>query len=408
MRSDRRRSADEPGVAVGRFAALEGYRGLAALLIVVYHVYQFMRSGPQSRYPLDGTPWHTALIGLDSFVGLFFVLSAFLLALPYARAGLAGARPGSGRAFLYRRAVRIVPLYLVAILIVWSARNRALPGDWRDLLEHLTFTQVFDDKRIFYTIGPAWSLAVEVHFYLLMVLLGAGAYRLCRRIGTPGRRFVALLAAAAGLGVASMLWKIVAWYLMGLGEQHWWVWFSLPAKLDLFAVGLVLAVVVAARGRDKPVARPVRVALAAAGALVVVLAFALRNPQPVPHVYFHTVTAVGFGLLLAASVLTPPGSAGRILASPVPALFGLISYSLYLWHEPVLLFLAGHHLFPVPGSPHAFVGGVLVLVPVATIVAWLSYWVIEYPTGMLRRSRGHEGELREYYAGWRSGHEDRS
>jgi peptidoglycan/LPS O-acetylase OafA/YrhL len=150
------------------------------------------------------------------------------------------------------------------------------------------------------------------------------------------------------------------------------------------------------------------VALAAAGTLVVVLAFALRNPQPVPHVYFHTVTAVGFGLLLAASVLTPPGTAGRILASPVPALVGLISYSLYLWHEPVLLFLAGHHLFPVPGSPHAFVGGVLVLVPVATIIAWLSYWVIEYPTGMLRRSRGHEGELREYYDGWRSGREDTS
>src|SRR5665811_1079712 len=77
----------------------------------------------------------------DSTVGLFFVLSAFLLTLPYARAGLTGNQPVAARAFLFRRSVRIVPLYLVAVLVVWASRNPALPGDWRDLVEHLTFTQ---------------------------------------------------------------------------------------------------------------------------------------------------------------------------------------------------------------------------------------------------------------------------
>jgi peptidoglycan/LPS O-acetylase OafA/YrhL len=392
----RRHPADEPERSVGRYASLEGYRGLAALLIVVYHVYQFMRAGPDARYPLEGTPWHTALAGLDSFVGLFFVLSAFLLGLPYARAALSGAELGPPGAFLYRRAVRIVPLYLVAILIVWSARNRSFPGDWLDLLEHLTFTQVFDDKRIFYTIGPAWSLAVEVHFYVLLVFLGIGAYRMCRRIGSARGRLAGLLGAAVGLGVVSMLWKIVAWYLLGVDEHRWSVWFSLPAKLDLFAVGLILAVVVAWRGRRSTLAWPARAGLAGAGLAILVLAFVLRAPDPDPHLYFHSATGVGFGLLLAASVLAPPGRFS-ILASPVPALLGLISYSLYLWHEPVMLFLAAHHRFPEPGTPWAFPLGVLVLVPIAGLVAWLSYWIIEYPTSMLRRSRGHAGEVREYY-----------
>jgi peptidoglycan/LPS O-acetylase OafA/YrhL len=115
-------------------------------------------------------------------------------------------------------------------------------------------------------------------------------------------------------------------------------------------------------------------------------------------VYFHTVTAVGFGLVVASSVLAPAGSR-RILASPVLALLGLISYSLYLWHEPVMLFLAHHGAFPEPGSAAAFPLGLLVLVPAATLVAWLSYWIVEYPTGTLRRARDPDGTPREYYDG---------
>ena len=48
----------------------------------------------------------------------------------------------------------------------------------------MTFTSTFDNERFFYTIGPAWSLAVEVQFYLLLALLGVGAQRLARRIGS--------------------------------------------------------------------------------------------------------------------------------------------------------------------------------------------------------------------------------
>jgi peptidoglycan/LPS O-acetylase OafA/YrhL len=397
-RRQHRPPVDDPERTVGRYAALEGYRGLAALLIVIYHVYQFVRAGPDSRYPYEGTVWHTVLVGLDAFVGLFFVLSAFLLGLQYARAALSASPPLSARMFLYRRAVRIVPLYLVAILIVWSARNDTFPGDWRDLLEHLTFTQVFDNKRIFYTIGPAWSLAVEVHFYLLLALLGSAACLLCRRLSDRRRRLWVLAGGVVALFAASVLWKVVAWYVIGVDDENWWVWFSLPAKLDLFAIGLGLAVVVAARENAVIKSRAVRAALLWAGLAVVAVAFATQSTGPDPNIYFHTGTGLGFGLMLASSVLAPAG-ANWFLGARIPTLLGLISYSLYLWHEPVLLSLAGNGWFPEPGSPGGFPLGVLILVPVSCAVAWLSYWVIEYPTGHLRRLRDSSGARREYYDG---------
>jgi peptidoglycan/LPS O-acetylase OafA/YrhL len=280
-----------------------------------------------------------------------------------------------------------VPLYLVAILLVWSARNRTFPGDWLDLLEHLTFTQVFDNHRIFYTIGPAWSLAVEVHFYLLLALFGPAMCVLCSRIRSVAGRLATLLGAVAVLGTAGVAWKAVAWYGLHAGEKNWWVWFGLPAKLDVFAVGLVLAIVVAARGEHASATRATRIALASVGLLLLVAAFATRDAAAAPHLYFHSSTALGFGLVLAASVLAGPAGTGRVLGSPVLLRLGLISYSLYLWHEPVMLYLAGHHLFPTPGTWYGFPVGVVVLSLCASVVAWCSYWVIEYPTGMLRRGR---------------------
>lgn len=188
----------------GRFAGLEGYRGLAAFSIVVYHVFQYADAGDPQRFADHRSPGYLLLHGLDGFVALFFVLSAFLLTLPYARSALTGEASPSARAFVVRRAARIVPLYLAAILIVWTPRNPVLPGDLVDLGEHLTFTQVFDAKRIFFTIGPAWSLAVEVQFYLLLALAGAGVVRVCRRIDSR-YRFGFLVA------VTSMVSECSAW-----------------------------------------------------------------------------------------------------------------------------------------------------------------------------------------------------
>src|SRR5439155_24073279 len=88
---------------------LEAYRGIAALLIVVYHAYQHSRLA--SAYVYDGTPLHVLLRNLEAGVAWFFVLSGFLIVLPFARAAANRQSAVSVRGFLVRRAIRIVPLY---------------------------------------------------------------------------------------------------------------------------------------------------------------------------------------------------------------------------------------------------------------------------------------------------------
>jgi len=393
----RRTAADAPAAAVGaRYAGLEGYRGVAALAIVVFHVYQHSRTGPAARYPYAGTLVDSLLRQFDGFVDLFFVLSAFLLALPYLRSALAGDGAPSGRAFVARRAARIVPLYLVAVTVVWAFRNPHLPGDWTDLLEHLTFTQVFDSKRIFYTIGPAWSLAVEVQFYLLLALLGQLACAVCRRLPPRGRIWV-LAGGLLAVALASISWRVLAWYVLHRPEEDWPLWFGLPAKLDVFVVGMALALVVAAGGARL---RGGATALLRIGSVVVVVIGFLTRPQGAGQdVWFHLIVSAGFGLLLASSVLGPADRLVRVLGGRIPALLGLVSYSVYLWHEPLLLLLAHFGAIPSPTSGLAFPVGVAVLVPVAVVVGWLSYWAIEYPASSLRVLVMRDGSPRDYHAG---------
>jgi peptidoglycan/LPS O-acetylase OafA/YrhL len=367
-----------------RFPELQGQRGLAALLIVLFHVYQYDRSGPDGRYPLEDSPLHPLLVGLDGTVDWFFVLSAFLLTLPYARALRDGRPLTTARDFLGRRAVRIVPLYLVAVLIVWVTRNPRLPGDWRDLLEHLTFTQVYDEQRIFFTIGPAWSLAVEVQFYVLIALFGALLSRTAARAATPARRLAPLAAGTAVLLLVSGAW----WLVLGVAQDRpavqYVLWFGLPAKLGVFAVGMAAALVVALVPRA--LGRAATWSLRGAGVATFLLtAHALVERESGARDWlFHLLCGLAFALVVVAGALgRPRGSWHRLSARGVLPWVGLVSYSLYLWHEPLLLHLAGNGLLPAP-SPSAFLPSAAIVVPLALLTAWISYWLVEHPSSHLR------------------------
>ena len=83
--------------AEGRFEELDGYRGIAVMGIVVFHVFQFCNV---DHYLYLGTPAYTVLNSLDAMVPFFFVLTAFLLFEPMARAAIEDTPPISGRGFL--------------------------------------------------------------------------------------------------------------------------------------------------------------------------------------------------------------------------------------------------------------------------------------------------------------------
>ena len=141
-RADPGRRPPEGAPQRGRARELEGYRGLVGLTIVVFHVLQYAVQGGAHLPPL------LAALARFETVDVLFLMSAYLLTLSYARAAIHQTEARSARQFLFRRAVRILPLYWVGVTTVWAIRNPALPGDWVDLVEHLLFLQVFYGPRV--------------------------------------------------------------------------------------------------------------------------------------------------------------------------------------------------------------------------------------------------------------------
>jgi len=378
-----------------RSRELEGYRGIAAISIIVFHVcqYAFQSGGPDR-------PGGRFLTQLSQFeiVDILFVLSAYLLTLPYARAALDGGSALPAKAFLFRRAVRILPLYWVGILVVWSMRNATLPGDWRDLLEHLTFTQVFDQKRIFYTLGPTWSMSLEIMFYLLLAIAGPLAVRYCGRLVSRRSRVTLLLTGCAVLYLIPVVWNSTAYLVLHVSYNHWPVYFGPQSRFAAFAAGMALAVLVAARRSEpiRPHSRTAPVLVRIAGLAVVAGATWYDRPNSWGQVAFHDIAAVGWFLLLASTLLGPRGQRwARALSWRPFTLAGLISYSAYMWHEPIMQTLYQHGVTSrsVEGLPVA----IPVVLAISLLVGVISYRIIERPSSKLRALRNSDGSKRDYY-----------
>jgi Acyltransferase family len=169
---------DRPvGPRLGRLTGVEGLRAVAASSIVVFHVWKY--SSPSGREVDLGYLSRFALPHLPTGVTLFFTLSGYLLYRPIAASLLATGQVPGVRSYLRNRALRILPAYWVvltavavilpAALLRLSSSELAL-GRLADqpgiLLSNALFLQNYIPASLETGIGPAWSLAVEVVFYL--------------------------------------------------------------------------------------------------------------------------------------------------------------------------------------------------------------------------------------------------
>jgi len=381
----------------GRARELEGYRGLVGLTIVVFHVLQYAVQGGAHLPPV------LAALARFETVDVLFLLSAYLLTLSYARAAIQQTEVRPARQFLFRRAVRILPLYWVGVTTVWAIRNPALPGDWVDLVEHLLFLQVFDRQRIFFTVGPTWSMSLEVMFYLLLVLLAPLAVRACSRIASPARRAALLLGGTAVLAAIPWVWNSVAFLVAHVPFDNWPVYFGPQARFGAFAAGMALAVVVAVRDGRPMFSGIWPSVLRLAGLCVVSVGAVLARPGTWGQVVFHDFAAVGWLLLLASTVLGAPGQVwSRLLSWRLLTWLGLISYSTYMWHEPTMLLL--EHLGLIGRSTQALPLSIALVLVVAVAAGWVSYQLVERPTSKLRLLRDRDGRARDYYPELQSRH----
>ncbi|HEY2635805.1 MAG TPA: acyltransferase [Solirubrobacteraceae bacterium] len=372
--------APEPVVAPPpgnpRFPLMDALRAIAALSVLVGHVAGLTGIVRES--------WWSPLFGVaNEGVTVFFVLSGFLLYRPLVNARLGGAPRPAWRDYARRRLLRILPAYWLALTVL--AIYPGLPGVFsHDWWAYYLLLQVYPHDLALGGIVVAWSLAIEVSFYLLLPFLAAALGRLGRGrdVGTGVRRELAVLAA---LSVASLALR---WLDPPFPS-------SLPVYFFWFAVGMGLALVSAAlprlgaapRGAASWVERHPAACWAVALALYVALAYALGDP-PAHGGYTDAQEVLlfrGLGGIMALFLVLPAvfgAAAGgwprRVLAWPVLAWFGLISYGIYLWHLDLLGVIAGH----VTVFGDTGLGGFVVLAGLtatAAAVAAASYYVVERP-----------------------------
>jgi peptidoglycan/LPS O-acetylase OafA/YrhL len=367
-----------------RLVGIEGLRAVAATSIVALHVW--IEGSPDGQHQL-GPLAGSVGVNLGAGLTLFFALSGFLLYRPFVVAIAGGGRRPSTSRFLRRRALRILPAYwivlLVSALLLASTRTTwesfgALTDPQR-LLQSLLLLQNYTPHSIHTGIGPAWSLAVEAVFYLLLPALAHLGARAARGHDRRGRLRAMLVPPALLLviGIAGKAWD-VATDPSFTGPQHAPTWHEVLARsficnADLFAFGMCAAVGVVAVGQAD--ARRLRRAALIGAGMVAATTFVLHARDVIDDRPFNTLSALASGLLVLAVAL--PGRRIRVLEARPLVFLGVVSYSVFLWHEPVTVWLTEHGV--ARGGPWGVPLNMVVVYAVTVLLATITYRLVEAP-----------------------------
>lgn len=358
---------------------LDGVRAVAAFAVIATH------AGYASGDSLRSGPLAAVVSRLTFGVTLFFLLSGFLLYGPFVRAIAANLpRPATGR-FYWRRTLRILPAYWLALALTLSLLSTRVTsrGDW---LSYLSLTQTYTGRYLDPALNQTWTLVVEVSFYAALPLLAAAARLLARRLSWVSAQLYLM----AALAVVALGWDMTVRARWGSGTvaQLW-----LPAYLDWFALGMLLAVAATApaghRWRDTLYQwSRVPGTCWLAGVLLFWLATtSLAGPRDLTPdtgwewIFQHYLYGGAAFFFLLPLMLGADGWHARVLGSGPLAWLGRVSYGIYLWHLGLLLALQRWLGWPTFGGH----GVVLFLATsiIATAVATGSWLLVEQP--LLRR-----------------------
>jgi peptidoglycan/LPS O-acetylase OafA/YrhL len=364
-----------PGGAA-HIPGLDGLRGLACLMVFGVHFGQITHlSGNWGPFGLG-----RLLANGNTGVALFFVLSGFLLSLPYwqARArGLPAPRPGR---FLARRAARILPAYFVCLgALVVANRHWQETDGGLDILLHVLMVFNFREASTLSINPPFWTLAVEMQFYLLVPLLF-----LAVRPAGRWQSFCALLLLAVAAYLAH--WHRVG----GVAAPPAHHTYSLLAHMPHFILGMLTACLCLRRldaAPRKPAASAVQadmLLLLVLALLVLILSTPLDDALQLPAARYN-LPFVPL-LLCGLVVLVATGRLGRLIFDhPLLSGIGVVSYGVYIFHLPVQ-HVAARLMGRLALRPdeHWLLFGAVSLAVTLT-VATASYLLVERPVRRLVR-----------------------
>jgi peptidoglycan/LPS O-acetylase OafA/YrhL len=369
-----------------RLVGVDGLRACAALSVLAYHV----------CYASDltqGGLLAPLLAPLKVGVTVFFVLSGFLLYLPYSRALRAGDRLPSLLSFAKRRVARIFPAYWLVLSVIAAAS--LAPGVWTaDWWRFFGLFQSYSSHTIAGGLGIAWSLSAEVAFYAVLPVVAVALACVAKRSHrlSPVQLQLGFLGAAVLAGWAVR--GIVAGSLIQTVPNSEMIPVTtLPLLFDWFAIGMALAVVVSewesgARRSSKLLAMSKRPLICVLLALECYSLVVLQHPGDVFLCQYGLVAHLALGATAGLIVLPVVGRAAvnlpaesSIARRTFLARLGTVSYGIFLWQIPVLELIHGP-VGDVPSHPQS-AGAVLLLLGAVTLgsvaLGAASWYLLEQP-----------------------------
>jgi peptidoglycan/LPS O-acetylase OafA/YrhL len=385
-------SADpvEPRPELGHEPALDGLRGVAVAVVVLFHLGR-----------LDG-----GFMGVD----LFFLLSGFLITSLLLVEQHQTGRVNLGR-FWARRARRLLPALFVVVAGVAVLVSRLTPagerpglrGDalstlgyvanWHAMLADSSYWDMFAQAS---PLDHAWSLAIEEQFYVLWPLAFLGAVllgsKLWARSGVSARTsgngqsaaglFGRLDPTARSVALISLTGAAVSFALLGALYEHLdtnRAYYGTDTRIGPTLLGAALAAFTVHRPRRDKAPAPWLELAAAAG--LVWMSWSMVRFDGVGQGYYRgglLVFALASLVVILAATGGQRGLVGQALSAPPLRALGMISYGVYLWHWPVIVYVDPAHRdwgwLPAIGWKLDAVRIVLSLA-----LALASYWLVEMP-----------------------------
>jgi len=346
------------------FPCLDAFRGLAMTLVLLNHA--AYSTGFINRGLAEGAPWQERAFGplmarTDLGVTAFFVLSGFLLFRPFARDMLLDRSDPDRKMlekFYRRRVLRIIPAYWVALFGIaiifglhidglksWIANIFLLPAV--GVPAQVCEGTADNACRVAYGVTQSWSIGIEATFYLVLPIFAIGIHRLARR-REGGARVAIMLGSVAVIYLTAIAFRLFVVFASPDWARQSLLW--LPMYLDIFAVGMALAVASAAvkAGHEMPrlggwLTDHPGMCWGITGAIFAFMALLPLAKEPFGlngHEYLARQFLYGIGSIIWLwPAVFGDQSKGRLrafLASRPMVYLGAISLSFYLWHLNIL------------------------------------------------------------------------
>lgn len=351
------------------FPHLDALRFFAAVTVVVYHV---IRLKPWADFPFTTFPLHWFNYGWMA-VDIFFVLSGFVIGLSaiqeQERAGDVGL---ARKRFMLRRAARILPLYFVTLfadLILRQPEFIQHPDFLYHLGLHLVMLQNWSVAAHDSIDGPNWSVAFEMQFYLLVLVLMPWLARVRWQI-------LAALVFMVAIGWRYAVWEIA----LAKGYDVGWKFVyavQVPGMIDQLGGGMLLAKLLHHYPQHFTPSWKRGGALVVLSILALIASFFWMWPDRMHYydaprlvIFFRSLLAVCFTLLVTGLVMLP--SAKSKVLQRAERFSGNISYGIYLWH---MIFLWLMVRYGVQDD----LSFVFMLLLISIAISCVSYYLVEKP-----------------------------